>query len=225
MPTFGLIVEGVTDHVVLENILIGYFNDPDLSMQIRYLQPLRDATDALQGFGGWYNVFEYCKSTVFKEAFIQNDYLVIQIDTDCSHKEHYDVPQLSGETIEQFIERIIAKFVKLFLNSFGEEFYKMYQSRILFAVSVDEIECWLLPLYYTDKTRTATNNCLHKLNQSLGKLKKDTINPSRKDAKIYEKLSRDYCKTKILKASYPHNPSFNYFVEQYLVPLNAEMIS
>jgi hypothetical protein len=30
MVTFGLVAEGVTDHVVLENILIGYFNDPDL---------------------------------------------------------------------------------------------------------------------------------------------------------------------------------------------------
>ena len=46
MPTFGLIAEGPTDHVVLENILVGYFNDPDLTQSIRELQPLRDATDA-----------------------------------------------------------------------------------------------------------------------------------------------------------------------------------
>ena len=59
MATFGLVAEGVTDHVVLENILIGYFNDPDLV--VRPLQPLRDATDTLsESFGGWYNVFEYC---------------------------------------------------------------------------------------------------------------------------------------------------------------------
>ncbi|WP_428662492.1 hypothetical protein [Runella sp.] len=221
MPTFGLIAEGVTDHVVLENILIGYFNDPDLV--VRQLQPLRDATNELKGFGNWYNVFEYCKSTVFKDAFIQIDYFVIQIDTDCAHEKNYDVPPIHGESTAQFIERIIDKFVRLILDSFGNEFYESHKDKILFAVSVDEIECWLLPLYYTDKTRTAVNNCLHKLNQSLGKLKKETINPSRKDAKIYEKLSRDYCKTKILKASYPHNPSFNYFVERYLVPIDVEM--
>jgi hypothetical protein len=223
MPTFGLIAEGETDKAVLENILIGYFNDLDLSMQIRHLQPLRDATDALQGFGGWYNVFEYCKSSVFKDAFIQNDYLVIQIDTDCAHEKHYDVPPIHGETTEQFIERIIAKFVGLFRDSFGEDFYEFHKDKILFAVSVDEIECWLLPLYYTDKTRAAINNCFHKLNQVLAKNKKETINPSRKEAKVYEKLSREFCKPKTLKNSYPQNPSFNYFVENYLkaIPQNS----
>lgn len=223
MPTFGLIAEGVTDHVVLENILIGYFNDPDLSMNIRVLQPLRDATDALQGFGGWYNVFEYCTSTVFKEAFIQNDYLLIQIDTDCAHLPKFDVPPINGESMEELIERVIAKFVGLFKNSFGEEFYKSHQDRILFAIAVNEIECWLLPLYSTDKkTQASTHNCIHKLNQLLTKSKKDIINPARKEAKVYEKLSREFCKTKTLKKTYPQNPSFNYFVEQYLGKINSE---
>lgn len=220
MPTFGLIAEGVTDHIVLENILIGYFNDFDLI--VRQLQPLRDATDALKGFGGWYNVFEYCKSSVFKEAFIQNDYLVIQIDTDCSHESQFNVPPIHGESTEQFIERIIAKFEGLFRDSFGENFYVLHKDRILFAVSVDEIECWLLPLYYTDKTRAATNNCLKKLNLALSKTNQDGINPGKKNPKMYEKLSKSYSKHKTLNAGYPQNPSFNYFVEQYLktIPQN-----
>ena len=217
MPTFGLIAEGVTDHVVLENILIGYFNNPNLSMYIRYLQPLRDATDTLEGFGGWFNVFEYCKSTVFKEAFIQNDYLLIQIDTDCSHEKHYEVPRIQGETIEDFIRRVITKFERLFIESFGSEFYDSHKTRILFAVSVDEIECWLLPLHSTDKrVQASTNNCIYKLNQQLVKAKKDRINPNQKDVRIYEKLSRDYNKPKFLNNAYPQNPSFCYFVEQYL---------
>jgi hypothetical protein len=29
MTTFGLIAEGITDQVVIENILIRYFNNPD----------------------------------------------------------------------------------------------------------------------------------------------------------------------------------------------------
>ncbi len=221
MHTFGLIAEGVTDHVVLENILVGFFNDHDLD--VRPLTPLRDATDALQGFGGWYNVFEYCKSSFFKDAFIQIDYLIIQIDTDCSHEKNYDVPPIHGESTEEFIERVIAKFVGLFQNGFGEEFYESHRRRILFAVSVNEIECWLLPLYSTDKkTQASSNNCIHKLNQLLTKSKKDIINSTRKDAKIYQKLSREYCKTKILKNAYPQNPSFNYFVEQYLLKIETE---
>ena len=222
MPSFGLIAEGPTDHIILENILVGYFNDPDLPMQIRPLQPLRDATNLLQGFGGWYNVFEYCKSTAFEGAFEQNDYLVVQIDTDCSNQENYDVPALIGETVEAFIERIVAKFEKIFLESFGGSFLEIYRSRILFAIAVDEIECWLLPLYYTNKTSMATNNCLYKLNQAIAKTKQATINPTNKEPRLYEKLSKEYCKRNVFKTSYLKNVSLKYFVEKQLslIPTN-----
>ena len=219
MPTFGLIAEGPTDHVVLENILIGHFNDPDLTQSIRELQPLRDATDALQGFGGWYNVFEYCRSELFRDAFIQNDYLLIQIDTDCSSEPHYDVPRAKDESVEHFIERIIAKFRAMILERFGEVFYQKYEQKILFAISVDEIECWLLPLYYDNKTRSSTNNCLYKLNQKLAKENLKPIVPENKDYKTYQKISRQLQKPKTLKNCYPHNPSFNYFVLNFLEKL------
>jgi len=220
MPTFGIVAEGPADQAILENILIGHFKDADLI--VRPLQPLRDATDKIESFGNWYNVFEYCRSSVFKEAFQQNDYLVIQIDTDCSHEKNYDVPPISGETAEVFIERIIAKFVGIFQTSFGHDFWETYQSKILFAISVDEIECWLLPLFYTNKTREATNNCFYKLNEALIKDKQKPI-PSNKDNayRLYDKLSREYSKPKSLKNRYSQNPSFRYFVEQYLHPIPA----
>ncbi len=44
MPTFALVTEGLTDQIILEEILFGFFDDPDLV--INSLQPLRDATDA-----------------------------------------------------------------------------------------------------------------------------------------------------------------------------------
>jgi hypothetical protein len=40
MISFGLVGEGLTDQIVIENILAGYFNSPDLD--IRQLQPERD---------------------------------------------------------------------------------------------------------------------------------------------------------------------------------------
>ncbi len=66
-PSFGLIAEGPTDHAVLENILVGYFNDPDLI--VRPLQPLLDSTDASQRQGGWTQVVAYCQSSLFQGAF------------------------------------------------------------------------------------------------------------------------------------------------------------
>ena len=74
MATFGLITEGKTDQIVIDNILAGYFNSRDID--INELQPLRDETDKNRSetFGGWYRVFEYCRSIRFKEAFQFNDY-------------------------------------------------------------------------------------------------------------------------------------------------------
>ncbi|MEY4936228.1 MAG: hypothetical protein RIS64_2587 [Bacteroidota bacterium] len=43
MLSIGLIAEGITDFVVLENILFGFFKGTE--PEIRHLQPIRDATD------------------------------------------------------------------------------------------------------------------------------------------------------------------------------------
>jgi Domain of unknown function (DUF4276) len=220
--TFGLITEGVTDQAVLKNILIGYFNDPDLT--VRELQPTLDATDASQmsTFGGWYNVFLYCQSDYLKGAFEQNDFLIIQIDTDCSHEQHFDVPIQRDEPITTFIQRVQNRFKSVISTQFGADFYELYAQRIIFAVAVDEIECWLLPLYYTDKTQSAVNNCLFKLNQKLSE--KDKINPQNKDKRIYQRVSRDFMKAKVFQQTYSKNPSFKFFVEELLikVPKTAE---
>ncbi len=60
-PTFGLIAEGLTDQIVLKNILFGYFKDPDLI--VKNLQPIdsTDEDDDARKFGGWYKVLKYCQ--------------------------------------------------------------------------------------------------------------------------------------------------------------------
>ena len=74
MPTFALITEGETDHHVLKNILIGYFNDSDLI--VRNLQPATDETDSdsMGTYGSWTNVFNYCTSDFIDGAFGRNDF-------------------------------------------------------------------------------------------------------------------------------------------------------
>lgn len=213
-PTFGLIAEGVTDHAVLENILIGYFDYLDLSENIRILQPLRDVTDAheTEKFGGWYNVFEYCKSEEFLQAFEQNDFLIIQIDTDCSHEKHFDVAK--EKDIFVFIEKVKNKLQNLMIQAHENDFYEKNKNRILFAIAVDEIECWLLPLYFSDKNKSATNNCIFKLNQQLSKQNLKVINPKDKKKNEYDKISKSYRKQKELMRCATENPSFLDFIEQ-----------
>ncbi len=93
MATFGLITEGITDQIVIENILIGYFNTDNI--EFNELQPLRDEVDRnrSKNYGSWSKVVEYCESNEFKESLIFHDYLIVQIDTDVSDKpDGYGIP-------------------------------------------------------------------------------------------------------------------------------------
>ena len=56
MLTFALITEGKTDQYVIENILFGFFDDPDIL--ITDLIPIRDETDAnrQENYSNWLKV-------------------------------------------------------------------------------------------------------------------------------------------------------------------------
>lgn len=203
MYYFGLISEGETDHAVLENILIGYF-DEDISSNINQLQPTRGQS------GGWSRVITYCKSNDFKNDLADNDFLIIQIDTDRSfefnvlHDENGD--KLSVETL---VRNIKTYFETLFKTAFGDTFLDQFGHRILFAVAVHSTECWLLPLYFkADKDKMEIKNCYQKLNTKIEGLTKTY--------KKYDAISADYRKAKTLKNSIDKNISLNLFFEDLL---------
>jgi hypothetical protein len=211
MISFGLVTEGLTDQIVIENILAGYFNSPDLD--IRQLQPERDKDNENKStYGGWTLVFDYCKSRDFQEALQFIDYIIIQIDTDVS--EDYNIPKQdeNGEfTPQQLIEKVIEKF----RGAIGDNFYSTYQQKIIFAISVHSIECWLLPLYYTDqKKKSKFKNCLETLNLELPKKHKFTIDANAKNPEYYRIISEPYRKHKVLMKHYAENPSLKTFIEE-----------
>jgi len=211
MISFGLVTEGLTDQIVIENILAGYFDSSDLD--IRQLQPERDKDNENKStYGGWTLVFDYCKSRDFQEALQFIDYIIIQIDTDVS--EDYNIPKQdeNGEfTPQQLIEKVIEKF----RGAIGDNFYSTYQQKIIFAISVHSIECWLLPLYYTDqKKKSKFKNCLETLNLELPKKHKFTIDANAKNPEYYRIISEPYRKHKVLMKHYAENPSLKTFIEE-----------
>jgi len=214
MTTFALITEGKTDQIIIENILTGYFNDPD--MMINWLLPLRDETDKhrIENYSNWFKVFEYCQSVQFKESFQFNDYVVVQIDTDVSENKHYDIARHeNGKELEPKV--LIQRVVDKFKNLIGTEFFDKFGKNIIFAISVHSVECWLLPLYCTDKKKKSkTKNCLDTLNIALKRKNEKAIDPERKQSDIYENISKQYCKHKILMSHYKDNPSFRIFIEE-----------
>lgn len=214
MTDIALISEGPSDQVVIENIVCGYFDDIDVS--INPLQPLMDETakSRFKSPGGWYQVFEYCKSDKFLQAFKFNDYVIIQIDTDVSEEIHYDIPKIENG-IELTPSELINKVIDKFISIIGSE-YENYKEKIIFAISVHSIECWLLPLYFeSDKAkRSKTANCLNTLNDSLSKKHGFTIDQQSKGIKYYQKISKDYSKNKILMKMKDYNPSLSIFIDE-----------
>ncbi len=214
MVRFGFITEGVTDQIVIENILNGYFNTDNID--INELQPLRDETDKnrAENYGGWTLVFDYCKSGKFKEAFPYHDYIIIQIDTDVSEEKHYDISKRDANGNELTPADLIDKVKEKFRNLIGEEFFDNHKEQIIFAISVHSVECWLLPIYYTDNRKNKIENCLGTLNQKLAKKEGFTIDPKSKNSDYYERVSKFYVKHKNLIKLYKNNPSLKIFIEE-----------
>jgi hypothetical protein len=209
-PKIGFIAEGITDFAVLENILVGHFDDYDITTFITELQPEKDKTDQTYQQGGWTRVLSYCKSLRFKEAFVALDYVIVQIDTDRLSEPPFELNlRLPVETLIQSVE---AKFQDEITAALGQDFWNNFHSKIIFAVSVDAIECWLLPLFFPnkrDKNAEKIKNCLVLINEQLVKDKKPLLKKIKKD---YDKASIDFCKPKILKSASQKNPSLNYLM-------------
>jgi hypothetical protein len=219
MYSFGLIAEGITDFVVLENILLGFFKN--VEPEIRHLQPIRDTTDDDARFGGWVRVFEYCNSSKLLQAFQFCDYLIVQIDTDCCSEKGYDVspldmenrkltPEMLVERVEKRLKMVISSNIEANSQQTVQDFWENYGHRLIFAVSVEAIECWLLPLHLDNKFQADTNNCLKKLD-------KKGIKLWNKQASLYEKASNAFSKHKVLMKVYPENPTLKLFVEKLLL--------
>ncbi len=205
--TFGLITEGPTDQVVIRNILARYFSP---NIDTRPVQPNTDATDEIAHFGGWVRVLEYCKSTDMAIALQVYDFVIIQLDTDVC--EEYGVQKREGGS-DISGDEIVQKTKAVIIEKIGVDLYAQYNQKIIFAISYDSIECWLLPIYFADNRKTKTLNCCETLNQELTK-KGFTLDCNNKKEKYYHKICKEIKSKTQLEAISVHNNSFNQFIQK-----------
>ncbi len=212
--TFGLIAEGPTDQIILEDILYGWFGE-DIVDEVRYLQP------DIDGDSGWGKVFNYCRSSDFQLSLQTNDYLIIQVDTDVSEEKGFDVTHRDKQgnivSPEILIENVKAKLIELI----GSDFYQENSERIIFAISVHSMECWLLPLYYQDNNKEKIERCFTLLGKKINELNKQKkikfyfdLKNKVKIRDYYRQISYQYSKNKILLKHYEENPSLKLFIEE-----------
>lgn len=211
---FGIAFEGLTDYITIENILCGYFDDLE-SDEIEDLQPQLDETDKKQlDFGGWEKLLEYLKSTYFRDALLNVDFIIIQIDSDISqHKNfgvsHYDEnnQELSSDVL---IDNIKSRLIDI-VNTEESDFYECYANKIIFAICVHSLECWLYA-YYNKETlkKPKIKGCGNALNRCLNVKGFD----NEKDKKLYQKYSAIFLKSKNIEFVAEKSPSFNLFIQQ-----------
>lgn len=205
MTTFALITEGITDQVVIENILYGLTKGAAVTREIL---PKRDATDISRvekgKFSGWELVFEFLQSEDIIDAIDNNDFVIIQIDTDEGDHPNFGLG-LNGKTIITIVEECIEKLKA----SLRPDFPTSELERLLFAIPVLSTECWIFSLHdathkHTEKTM---NNCEERLRFNL----KQKI---KKEYNFYRAISYDFRKQKNIQAVAQRTPCLQHFVNQ-----------
>jgi len=214
MAKFALACEGVTDQIVIENILCGFYKDyDDLDEEIQPLQPPYDKTTQKQmegEFGGWEMLLQYLGEKRFRDDVLNSEYIIIQIDTDISEHTNFNVLH-QDLSIRELIEKVIERLIKQI--DIKGEFYKLYKEKIIFAISVHSLECWILPIYRSYKNEKISG-CFETLKRESKKIKVS------KTQKIYDELSKDFLKYKKLKKIVSQSYSFQIFINS--LPKNID---
>lgn len=221
MAAIALICEGVSEIKMLTYIIERYLGE---NVAVNPIQPslkLLHGQEKQSDNGGWLQVLNHCTDEMIKDIMASNDFLVLQIDTDACAQANYDV-DIYDENHHKVADEILYKRVcdRLRLN-ISKDIWNEFANRIIFAICFDEIECWLLPLYYANdaQKRCATNNCIFILNQmlqkeGLGIPSKEKNTPEA--AKVYQKVLK-----KMKRKEIPNIAQYNYGFQKFVEQMDA----
>lgn len=222
--TFALITEGVSEHRIIKHIISKYFKDKE--PEINQIQP-KIVNDKQSVQGGWNEVLKYCQNDELHDIFIENDYLIIQIDTDQSPKIPFNIPHLkkdeqTGNQISKTVEEL-HNDVRIKLESLiNSEIIEKQKDKIFFAICTHTIECWLLPIYYSNNHKSDINTCIGSLNSQLKKKNIQQLSSTGgkntpQSIKTYDLILKNWKKRKDIDDSASHQYGFNYFLKSLRV--------
>ncbi len=203
MSKFLFVGEGLTDFIVLRNLLIGFFNDKNLV--VNRLRP-KDKEP-----WGWGNVLNYLSTPEFRDSFDYANYIVVQIDTDKCEEWKEDLQ------LNKSFELLITDVSEVLIKRMGLEFYTEKKDNILFAISVHDIECWILP-FITDKQahQSKITGCVNAVEQVANKAGFSINQKNYEDGKHYEDLSRNMKNNNEIMRKYSLNPSLKVFINSLI---------
>ncbi len=211
----ALITEGITDKPIIDAALYAYFSKKKTANTYTTNSLLPEKKESV----GWTKVLHYCGTDRFKGAFALNDYILIQIDTDAHLSKGFDVP------IQANTKDLINAIKSRIIDAIGIEFYELYQTRIIFAISVNQIECWLLPFFATTVSHKKKDvNCCATVNKYLLKQYNFSLDCTN-DAggyPFYFEAAQKIANRKVFFPSYKENESLKYFIDKELSKIIIE---
>jgi hypothetical protein len=216
MNDFALVTEGITDHAILKNVLRGFYKEqrtPEITQE--WPDP-----QAAKHVGGWTLVLQYLREGRYRQAFQTNSYVVVQVDTDVAADKNFDVPK-QNEHGPLSPEQMVAAVIERLKQEIDPVDLKFYGDRFIFAVGVEQLECWLLPLWFTDNRAEQIANCSKRmfecqpLYDELKKKKWDKlrVGGDHKSAPSYDLASREYRNKAALMEKGMRNPSLAVFLQ------------
>ncbi|MBQ2808691.1 MAG: hypothetical protein IJF06_06275 [Bacteroidaceae bacterium] len=204
----GIVCEGVSDYKIIKHIVERYLRNNDV-----YTIPLKPKITAQgkqDGYGTWQGVFKYISGDdqLIVEAVNEGcKYIIIQIDTDVC--EEYGVCGDSNN-LEELYNNV--------KNKLNETLHQeINRDAIIYAISINEIECWLIPFISSNEEECSNNDrCLNIVNRhirTLGTIDKDNKNSIKAQA-LYGEILSNKKKSKDIFAASRFNYGFSHFIDK-----------
>ena len=209
MPKIGIIAEGETDQIVIENILIG------LGVESADILPLRpkyrtDETDKGYQGGTWQGVKNDCLERIEFDRFFQiadNQLIIIQLDTAECEETDFGVLRPTKENNANYASELRQNVIEKVNTWLGNH----YANKLLYAITIEEMESWILTIYLNEDTVQRINP-KPKLQAEL--TRKNVTNKGCRDKRaFFDKQTIDFRKKKNLNVFVARNKSLFDFTE------------
>ncbi len=210
----SLATEGKSEHWIIRHLIEKYLKGTEVFFRQVQPQIFDDTQDSI---GGWLEIIKFCARTDdIRSALVDTDYLIIQIDTDESQNIRFGVSHTKQGNVTKTYEELYEEVVEKLKSLINPEILEEYGDKIVFAICIHTIECWLLSIYLTNSHKSDTRNCLATLNTELRRKNLDVVPPKKQKEKrkiAYESILRNWRQRQEIKKSAKHNIGFKKFVD------------
>ncbi|MCA9709073.1 MAG: hypothetical protein KDK70_24725 [Myxococcales bacterium] len=214
MTTIAILSEGRTDQEVIEQVLLGFFERAD-DLEIHKIFPPEIPLPGEPEAGGWTVLRRRLADGDHRQALRFNDYVVIHIDTDVCEDAGFDVPRRAPATGDALDPNALrTAVIERLIEWLGEGFYAAHGHRVLFAIAVESIECWLLPLL-EDKPAKQRKiaGCRVAADAALQRAGRRLLGADDR-VRVYANEAAPYRKRKTLLKKGPLSPSLGAFLDE-----------